>query len=427
MAQANRELLARFLSEAFEQNSNLLPHIFIEAISTWISRKKLRITTADNEQDMQDIAGYIASLYDILNKDSQIEFIYLLNNINNNIYWERALNADLRQHNNEFGDYQISAGPDLLPDVTIDKFRNILLLALKGRSNLHHKRIRILDREITEEISEDPIRRKVLFWSLQLFIELSERSIEIAKQIPSFWQFAVGFFNPYTEGDGFGVIALTMGDGENLEQLPQFINIGKNSFPFLVRNITIEEHTAPKQHLLNGTAGCWARSRINSSNSKLGVLTAKHVTGMRNGTTVNFSNGNGRLIDVAPEGIDAALVKSPELFSQVSMKPLKAVRLIAPWTSVEFTGAVTGSHSTLVTATTDQLGILNSPLFPVRVLLDKYGDQGDSGALVKVKKGTTNEAVGLYLGKFVDLTGRSGGLAQHMEQIVEIMDMELYQ
>lgn len=38
----------------------------------------------------------------------------------------------------------------------------------------------------------------------------------------------------------------------------------------------------------------------------------------------------------------------------------------------------------------------------------------------------TTKAVGLYMAEFSDQAGRSGGLAQHMEQVVQIMDMELY-
>jgi hypothetical protein len=132
------------------------------------------------------------------------------------------------------------------------------------------------------------------------------------------------------------------------------------------------------------------------------------------------------VIDVAPAGIDAALVDTPEPFV-TSSKAMKAIAAVAPWIDVEFTGASSGPHVTKVTATTDQLGILNSPLFPMRVLLAKHGQAGDSGALILEKASSRKpKAVGLYMAKYTDTAGRPGGLAQHMEQVVEIMDMELY-
>ena len=79
---------------------------------------------------------------------------------------------------------------------------------------------------------------------------------------------------------------------------------------------------------------------------------------------------------------------------------------------------------TKVTAVTETFGILNSPAIPARVFLAAGGKAGDSGALVT--ETGTGLAVGLYIADYRSAAGSYGGIAQNAEQIVQMMDMELY-
>jgi hypothetical protein len=97
--------------------------------------------------------------------------------------------------------------------------------------------------------------------------------------------------------------------------------------------------------------------------------------------------------------------------------------LVAPGTPVEFYGSRTGHVVTTVTATTDLLQIYNAPAFPITLILAMSGRKGDSGALVT--ETAAGVAAGLYVGKYSNKHGNAGGLAQHVEQVCRIMDMEL--
>ncbi|MDX7140886.1 hypothetical protein SJ263_23765, partial [Enterobacter hormaechei] len=88
-----------------------------------------------------------------------------------------------------------------------------------------------------------------------LFMELKHRSLQIVRQVPAFWQLAVGFLNPLSESNNFGVIVLTLDAGNHQSFDPLIlepIEIEKKTFPVIVRQLTVEEHALPSMHPSKG-------------------------------------------------------------------------------------------------------------------------------------------------------------------------------
>lgn len=73
-----------------------------------------------------------------------------------------------------------------------------------------------------------------------------------------------------------------------------------------------------------------------------------------------------------------------------------------------------------VTDVSTSLGVLNASALPVRVGLSNYGVGGDSGSRVDAMDGS---AIGVYLGKYVDISGNNAGLAQMAEQARVLMGL----
>jgi len=380
-------------------------------------------------QDIGDLADYLSAMFNLLPSKEQERFLALLEQFDPEHrsfeFLVSSINLTGRSVDTK-SDFRHSNGPDLVPEASLKEFQGLLSSVMKLHSG--DSRFDRLEAEVVAEVSENSDKRRTMHWSMQLFLELRQRSTQIARQVPGFWQFQVGFLNPISEGNRFGVIVLALGDGPPEPVFLESIITSEREFPVIVRHISMTEHALPTMHPLTGTVACWAKSRKNTSASKLGVLTVKHVVDARIGARVKFNGGVGRVVDIAPEGIDAALVSTPEPFNdRRPTKPLEALVAVAPWTDVEFMGVESGLTRTLVTSTGDQFGILNSYLIPVRLGLADHGRNGDSGALVMESGArSANKAVGLYMAMYTDKAGRPGGLAQQMEQVVEIMDMELY-
>jgi hypothetical protein len=76
---------------------------------------------------------------------------------------------------------------------------------------------------------------------------------------------------------------------------------------------------------------------------KIGLLTAKHVVGPRIlGNPVPLTKGLGKLIDVGPEGIDAALIQVPKTSVPMHLHSFSAETFTAQWTDVEVYGRQSG-------------------------------------------------------------------------------------
>jgi hypothetical protein len=300
-----------------------------------------------------------------------------------------------------------SGGPDLLPHEESPEYLN------RFREAFLHS---------AETLTED--LRRTLYWTLRLNIECPPY-VSFCRAVPGFRYLAIGFLDPEYETDDFGVIlfaAFALSDNrERRPDIPSAICIGNRSFPIVTRRIIEFAQGAPPNPL-GGTGACFAISKAGSQPIGPGILTAKHVVGDVLGASVALSCGHtGSVGDVGPDGIDAAIVISPCLKNKGhQMQPRQ---LIAPYTDVDFSGA-RSTVSTKVTAVTDTKGILNSSALPSRIFLAQPGVGGDSGALVAESRSGT--PIGIYMGSYLDPANLTGGIAQHLYQATEIMDMEIF-
>jgi len=317
-------------------------------------------------------------------------------------------------------DIEASSGPELVPEE--GDFRR-----LGGLSELF--------RAEAERLDGGP--RRALYWALRLMND--GQVAKYARQVPGFRYAAFGFLDPRTEANDFGVTLVTSPavaewpwvSPEELLQLERpptrvgAIEIESKAFPVYVTPVVELRHSPPDP--VDGTAACWASSRITSSKPRgPGVLTAKHVvrrSTRRKRYTPMSCGCKGHVIDEAPDGIDAALLVC-SCASRKSGPRANVPALIAPWTDYEFSGAASGSVRGKVTKITDTSGIITSQHLPIRLWLSSCGTGGDSGALVK--DSASGSCIGLYIGGYTDPAGGSGGLAQHLYQTMALMDMEIY-
>lgn len=265
---------------------------------------------------------------------------------------------------------------------------------------------------------------RTLFWALRL-MQQREPVQRAWRAVPGAHRVAYGFLDPDHEQNAFGVIIFAAphvdGPQEPLELEPLLVD--DHRFPVVVRRVAERVHAGSGvPHPAAGSATIWARSRLATRPVGPGSLTAKHVTGHTLGAPIPMSCGcTGRVVDVAPPCIDAAMVTCS--CATQSLTTVSTLTLVPPGIPVEFSGSRTGRVSTTVTATSDQLGIYGAPAFPIHLVLATQGTRGDSGALVT--ETVTNRATGLYIGEYRNNKGVTGGIAQHIEQVCRIMDMEL--
>ena len=259
---------------------------------------------------------------------------------------------------------------------------------------------------------------------LTIRLILASRPIEqFMKPVIGFRFLSFGFLDPELEKDDFGVIVFATNPDYSNPFFLESIELEEKSFPVVVRPFVAIPHS-PSIHPSLGRCGCWAMTRISSASPVgPGGLTAKHcVLGLTKGSKVALSNGTwGTLLDIAPEGIDAAIVDTGETAGKTI---LQTENFVTPYTDVEFEGTL-GPVTTKITAVTDTFGILGSPSLPSRVALAKSGSPGDSGAIVRSI--SSGYAVGVYMGAYTDAAGRPGGLAQTAHQVALTMDGRFFQ
>ncbi len=265
---------------------------------------------------------------------------------------------------------------------------------------------------------DDKLLSISLYWWLRVLVEIRNRDLHLERQ-PGFLFAAIGFVSTDGGDPAFGV-DVVVDETQRETRVIDYIAAGSLEAPIVVHPMRIVEH-APNVHPIDGTAACWAVSRVSSVPRGPGLLTAKHVTGSLTGADVRLTNGAlGSVIDVAPPGIDAALV-GVDSGPRQSVLPSSA--LVAPWSDVQI-GRQSGPISTKVRAVSDTSGIIGSPDLPARLVLAESGTHGDSGALVTDV--ATDSGVGLYIGEGADPAGLRVGIAQHLHQVHLLMDMEFY-
>ena len=245
---------------------------------------------------------------------------------------------------------------------------------------------------------------------------------DYTKDIPGFRTASYGFFDPETEMDGFGVIAYV---APSLYGPPrgdfQWVTVSDQNFSVIVRPAEWKLHMPAVDPAL-GTSTCWAESRRPRLKNKPAILTAKHVVGkMPIGSSVPLTSGRGTLLDLAPEGIDAALVQIQKSHWPANPTKLNCQRFIPPWTDVEVFSP-TGRFSTKVIEVSSSRGSLD-PNIPVRVYLANRGQSGDSGALVRDNAGN---GIGLYMGELTTPANLQEGFCQHLGQVEESMAVDLF-
>ncbi len=265
------------------------------------------------------------------------------------------------------------------------------------------------------------LQQRSVYWTLRLSEALYE--VQPWRQVPGFQFLTIGFLDPELETDGFGVILYASPDVH--AERPSIANIaaGDHTFPIVVRSVVRAAH-ATTVNPVEGTTACWARSRVGSSPRGPGLLTAKHVVTGTLGACVSLTDGStGSVLDLAPEPIDAALVGvpgTPPALHHVGVYPLPAQERL-----VQFTGASSGFHETPITQVSMFLGVRRLPEFPNRFAILEAGLPGDSGALITDVE--TGRPVGIYQGEVTDSFDQTVGLAQGLEQVRLLMDLEVYE
>jgi len=307
-----------------------------------------------------------------------------------------------------------SSGPELLPQ----KFPPPEAL---GSDRESYKAFR----ERLEEYSD--FEQRAILWTVALQNAVESEGIE--RSIPGLERVSYGFGDPDFEEDAFGVIvyraASTAGQDEaTLIEEPEtsVIKIANLVFPVFTRSAVWDFH-AMNVHPANGTAACWAKSKKNSLKRKAGLVTAKHVVGQHVlGNAVPLTKGYGTLIDLAPEGIDAALVQVPKSVFPHETVPLACETFIAQWTDVQVIGRVSGVFQTKIVEVTSSRGSLHYSI-PLRVFLAMPGQPGDSGSLVISDKGL---GIGIYMGSVTNIANQQlEGFCQHLGQAADTLSLDL--
>jgi hypothetical protein len=298
-------------------------------------------------------------------------------------------------------DLNKSSGPDVLPQE-------------KPPSDL------LVDVSLDElsELSQD--RLHIALWTaaaIRLF-----KSRAVWRWIPGYRFAAFGFTDPDSEADAFGVVIFAT-PGLHLGRESFDLEGDGISFPVFVRR-AVEHYHAPKINPTGGTASCWATSARLSAPLNSGLLTAKHLlSDPRIGAVTYTTAGPARVLDVGPDGVDAALIEAPRFPTPPSNSVLTVEKRVVAWDDVLIDGTQSGLISTKVTLVTDTRGSL-SPSLPIRIYLAAHGLPGDSGALVKNVSG---QGVGIYMGAMADMVSRPEGFCQHLGQAVEAMNLTLYE
>jgi hypothetical protein len=264
-----------------------------------------------------------------------------------------------------------------------------------------------------------------LYWAMRLMDAAEQQGIP--RRIPGFRYLRSGFLDPAEGANeiadfGLKVVAAPIESGTDAPpaDLPP-LTVDGHRFPVIVEH-PVEIVHGPAVLPTTGSTGCWAYSRVSTGRRGPGLLTAKHVVDQALDGRVAMSDGHfATVVDMAPDGVDAALVSSGE---PVGVTRLEVQQLVAPWTDVEFVGARSVIPRTKVKDITDTRGIYSTSLLPVRVFLGAYGARGDSGALIR--EVSTGRAIGVYMGELRDCVGTVEGFAQHMYQVQLLMDLELY-
>jgi hypothetical protein len=236
---------------------------------------------------------------------------------------------------------------------------------------------------------------------------------------PGFQWASVGMIQPDESDLGkFGVIFYTDASVSELgPSAREPISIEGNQFPVVVRTISIELHTRSIDWPRDGSVSR-ARTRVGTQYQREGWLTAAHV--VEGADHVYYEDGStGRVIDLAPGCIDAALTEGPEVNPNPQVLPILGA--VTTGVNCTFTGK-SGCYPGTVLDVCVPFGVLTASSLPARVALSQSGQPGDSGSRVDEM---TTPVIGCYLGKFTrGDNGDVAGLAQAAIQLSALMQIE---
>jgi hypothetical protein len=255
-----------------------------------------------------------------------------------------------------------------------------------------------------------------LGWAL-LVADREHEVWERARYIPGFRWSAVGLLDPEvdraltTDDPPFGVILYSEGGQTEGESRQDGLFFEEIQLPVVIRHGTYEEHRGAAPGLPHGRLACWAASRQGGC---VGWLTARHVADHPAMASV------GRVVDRAPECLDAALVEIGA-GGGGSRRPLATP---APGGRVRMDLANPVSTTILDVAT--NLGVQQSSRFPLRFTTTAAGLPGDSGSLIRGDP--CWEPLGLYLGSFAGAgTSLRSGVGLALSQLEYHMFLEVYE
>lgn len=361
-------------------------------------------------------------------------------------------------------DLSHSAGPDLIPEP--DEY------ALAEWLRSHEPQGRDGRAMMTAWQSPDIglIYRKTVYWTDRFLNAFRPVRGLLVRTVSGLNGLSVGYHDPETESDGFGIIlhvkpnsggllrrgSLRFHSGVPVEFLAdilmrverdhytesrtselqrlmedlRFTNTAMAPFRVVIREAA-EHLDSLARHPYSGTAAGYVTTRTGSPEERPGLLTCKHVVASslgkdpQIGDPVPMADGDldRALIDLAPNPIDAAVLEADA--SELTT-PLPVMPHVAQYLPVDIRTASGQTKANRVTAVTDTYNVWDDPDIPAFLELEKPGASGDSGALVMDQ--ATGAAVGLYRGRFdAPVPLRRSGRAAHLRQVKALMGLELYE
>lgn len=228
----------------------------------------------------------------------------------------------------------------------------------------------------------------------------------------------------------FGAYVLARGDRRETSKRVRFFRLGDAVIPIVITDGSIELHGGPP-HPHTGTGSCWIENLAMPQKWSKGILTCRHtMTSFSVGTSLNLypspshsSPTSGNLADIDACTIDAAVVEIDPRHWPIGLRNFKASKTLAPGSSVDFTGRMSGKKSGHVLRTF-RLGTYTGNLFGQRVISDFCGTNGDSGSLLM--ETSSGDGAGIYMGDIPDGTGGTEGIFQDLAQASDFFNLNLY-
>jgi hypothetical protein len=253
-----------------------------------------------------------------------------------------------------------------------------------------------------------------LGWAL-LVSDREEDVWSRARDVPGFRWSAVGLLSPEVDGDlgtdepPFGIILYAEDDQTEGVGRRESMAFDEIQLPVVVRPGTYEEHRGA-QPMPHGRLACWATSR---SRARSGWLTARHVADHP------AMSGVGRVVDRAPECLDAALVDIGAVGGGLPQS------LAMPCANATVDIDLRHLSRAVILDVATNLGVRNSSRFPLRFTFNAAGVPGDSGSLIVGRP--CGEPMGLYLGAFTSAeTVKRSGVGLALTQLSYHMNLEVY-